>query len=217
MPHLFFIFRDPHYLDWAKPYFKIGLRQHHLSSIRNIDILDNDFNNPDEVDFRRLLDQYSPAWAIAPDLFVPQDLAGALQLIKDYPHTRFILVPKYDCVREIPREVILGYPMSTAFGGNFPLKWFLDRPVHLLGGTPIAQRKKALFLDVVSLDCNNFTKVGLRSWKAFHAQAPHWRQHPELTQKQLFELSCAEIKRYWEIPIPKLKKLSSIQAPRPGK
>ena len=68
-----------------------------------------------------------------------------------------IIIPKYDCLDDIPDKYILGYSVPTSHGGT-PLspEMFKGRRVHLLGGSWKAQLAHMAVLgdDVVSLDNN---------------------------------------------------------------
>jgi len=68
-----------------------------------------------------------------------------------------IVIPKYDCLKDIPERFMLGYSVPTTYGGTpLPIELFRGRRVHLLGGNPevqIAYYQK-LPESVVSLDNN---------------------------------------------------------------
>jgi hypothetical protein len=68
-----------------------------------------------------------------------------------------IVIPKYDCLDQIPERFVLGYSIPTSHGGTpVPLEAFKGRRVHLLGGSWKWQRNAVLQLgdSVVSLDNN---------------------------------------------------------------
>lgn len=68
-----------------------------------------------------------------------------------------ILIPKYDCLDDIPEHYVLGYSVPTSHGGTpLPPEAFRGRRVHLLGGSWRSQLDylAALGEDVVSLDNN---------------------------------------------------------------
>lgn len=68
-----------------------------------------------------------------------------------------IVIPKYDCIDEIPEKYMLGYSVPSSYGGT-PLAFdrFAGRRVHLLGGSVRAQYYLwAKYPDeVVSIDTN---------------------------------------------------------------
>lgn len=73
-----------------------------------------------------------------------------------------ILIPKYDCLSEIPKEYVLGYSVETGYGGTpLPAGRFVSRRVHLLGGR--WDRQLAILSelggDVVSLDNNYIQRI----------------------------------------------------------
>lgn len=73
-----------------------------------------------------------------------------------------IVIPKYDCIDEIPDSFVLGYSVLTGYGGTpVPVKRFKGRRVHLLGGRFDEQLKKLAELgnSVISLDNNYIQRI----------------------------------------------------------
>jgi hypothetical protein len=73
-----------------------------------------------------------------------------------------IVIPKYDCLADIPERFVLGYSIPTSHGGTpVPYSRFKGRPIHLLGGSP--QKQWAYFCtapdDVVSIDNNYILRM----------------------------------------------------------
>lgn len=80
-----------------------------------------------------------------------------------------ILIPKIDCIKDIPAEYMLGYSIPTSYGGSpLPISKYGGRRVHLLGGSPNKQIAywRELADEVVSLDNNYIMKVAAfgRAW-----------------------------------------------------
>jgi hypothetical protein len=73
-----------------------------------------------------------------------------------------IVIPKYDCIADIPKEYMLGYSVPSSYGGT-PLAFdrFKGRRTHLLGGSPRKQFELwcAYPDEVVSIDTNYIHKV----------------------------------------------------------
>jgi hypothetical protein len=73
-----------------------------------------------------------------------------------------IVIPKYDCIADIPKKYMLGYSVPSSYGGT-PLAFdrFKGRRTHLLGGSPAKQF--ALWCgfpdEVISIDTNYIHKV----------------------------------------------------------
>ena len=75
-----------------------------------------------------------------------------------------IVIPKYDCLDDIPEKFMLGYSIPASYGGTpLPIDLFKGRRIHLLGGSWEQQLKAIEILgsDVVSADMNNFQKLAL--------------------------------------------------------
>lgn len=73
-----------------------------------------------------------------------------------------ILIPKYDCIDQIPERYVLGYSVPSSHGSTpLPLELFRGRRVHLLGGSWKNQLGYLSFLgdDVVSIDNNYIHKI----------------------------------------------------------
>jgi len=72
-----------------------------------------------------------------------------------------IVIPKYDCLDEIPGRYILGYSIPSRYAGTpLPIEIFRGRRIHLLGGSWKRQRQIILSMkdDIQSLDNNNVWK-----------------------------------------------------------
>lgn len=73
-----------------------------------------------------------------------------------------IIIPKYDCIDDIPEKYMLGYSIPSSYGGTpLLLERFKGRRTHLLGGNWKKQRAAlhALGDSVVSLDNNHFMNI----------------------------------------------------------
>jgi len=73
-----------------------------------------------------------------------------------------IVIPKYDCIKDIPERFMLGYSVPTSHGGTpLPIEMFAGRRVHLLGGSPNKQIAywQRIPDDVVSIDNNYILKM----------------------------------------------------------
>lgn len=73
-----------------------------------------------------------------------------------------IVVPKYDCINDIPADMMLGYSIPTAYGATpISIDRFIGRRVHLLGGNWKRQRNALGILarDVVSIDNNHLMNI----------------------------------------------------------
>jgi hypothetical protein len=72
-----------------------------------------------------------------------------------------IVIPKWNCLDDIPERFVLGYSIPTRYAGTpLPVEIFRGRKVHLLGGSWKKQLKYIRFLqdDIVSLDNNDVWK-----------------------------------------------------------
>ncbi len=127
--------------------------------------------------------------------------------------SKIVVIPKVPGrVDEVPemvggKPVVLGLSVPTSFGGTTCGIWeFERRPVHLLGGSPQAQRKFARYLNVVSLDGNMAGQQARRGrfWSREKKSKGHWCQLSETGDNreegvplECFRRSLVEIMDYW--------------------
>jgi len=73
-----------------------------------------------------------------------------------------IIIPKYDCVDEIPPSYVIGYSVPSSYGSTpIPITRFAGRRIHLLGGSLKDQIGYVNQMpdEVVSLDTNWVNKI----------------------------------------------------------
>lgn len=134
--------------------------------------VDQKWKRPDFVKYMAALAQYKPRLATVLDLERFDQLARVIwwaTIAAQYVTEAVIIIPKcHGIIRFIPRqicgkEVRLGYSVPTSFGGTcVNYSEFSGWPVHLLGGSPLNQRKCTKYLDVKSCDGNYHLKMATR-------------------------------------------------------
>lgn len=126
---------------------------------------------------------------------------------------RVVVIPKVPGrVDEVPgviggRPVVLGFSVPTGYGGTTCAVWeFGGRPVHLLGGSPQAQREYAKYLNVVSADGNMIAQQARkgRFWSREKSDKGHWWQlrdagdtRAEGLPAECFRRSLANVPTIW--------------------
>lgn len=153
--------------------------------------------------------EHRPRLAVVPDLVERAALPATLRYAEQLAQyaTQVIIVPKIPGVLEaLPHEpwVVLGYSVPTKYGGAdsvFLWEWS-GWPVHLLGGSPMAQRMAANYCQVVSLD-GNATQGAAQRGVYYDARKNQWitrdpaiPQGPDLCYRA-FARSCQELVTYW--------------------
>ncbi len=164
--------------------FKIGIQSTKepcpcvLCGKYKLTFVDNDYFNYDHAKHLEYVKKYRPKYATVRDVMTPEQCKVAS--IEHYPLDQIlawaaelaeyaenvIIIPKYDCIDQIPDKYMLGYSVPTSHGGTpLPTERFKGRRVHLLGGSWKAQlaHMAALGDDVVSLDNNyqgNIAQMG---------------------------------------------------------
>jgi len=141
--------------------------------IHRVTFVDNDYQNYQHARHREVVKMARPKYATVRDVMTyPQCRAAK---IKYYPLDQIlewaedlrayaehvIVIPKYDCLDQIPDHFVLGYSIPSSHGGTpLPMEAFKGRPIHLLGGSWKVQLHYLAELgeDVISVD-NNYISI----------------------------------------------------------
>lgn len=139
-----------------------------------LDFIDQNFYDYNHEHHIEVLDKVKPKYATVMDLMTPLQAQEAkvkhhsfeqvmewAEEVEQYADN-VIVIPKYDCIDQIPEKYLLGYSIPTSHGGTpLPIDVFMGRRVHLLGGSWAKQREYIYaFGDaVVSLDNNYVMKT----------------------------------------------------------
>lgn len=153
---------------------KLPTKNKHMFS--KIFFADNNYKNLNWSRYLAAVEKFKPFMCTVPDLMHPRTLDEVLQMAGSLSKfvSRLIIIPKISgTIPHIPLEInnipiILGYSVPSSYGATeLSLSEFSDRPVHLLGGTPIKQLPLFNTLNVVSLDTNVFTMMACMSGKFY--------------------------------------------------
>jgi len=139
-----------------------------------VQFVDNEFKAYDHNHHLSIVRSLKPRYATVRDVMTEQQCQEAgieyfgLAQILDWAEElsqhadNVIVIPKYDCLDQIPDKFMLGYSVPTSYGGTpLPVAAFKGRRVHLLGGSWKAQLAHMAELgdDVVSMDNNHVERV----------------------------------------------------------
>lgn len=136
---------------------------------------DQDWKNPQLDQYVTAVARHRPEMASVLDWERREQLSEVLmwaESIAPYVNTILIIPKVIGGVADIPRviggrPVRLAYSVPTRYGGTaVPYSEFQNRPVHLLGGSPLRQYRLTVFLNVVSADGNYHQKMATR-WNQF--------------------------------------------------
>jgi hypothetical protein len=161
-----------------------------LSGRHEVVFIDNDYFNYDHAVHLDAVRQLRPKYATVRDVMTPEqcqveniqhysldqilDWAAELQQYAE----NVIVIPKYDCIDQIPEHYVLGYSVPTSHGGTpLSVSLFASRRVHLLGGSWKAQLEHLAALGdaVVSIDNNHIQRMA-RQFGQFDDGDGHMRQ-----------------------------------------
>tara|TARA_Y100000590_G_scaffold259805_2_gene291840 strand:- start:10274 stop:11581 length:1308 start_codon:yes stop_codon:yes gene_type:complete len=194
---------------WLERCEALGMR-------KKIRFVDNEFKEYDHDVHVAAVKELNPKYATVRDVMTrPQceeagidfyPLEQILEMAAEVQEhaERVMLIPKYDCLDDIPEEFMLGYSVPSSYGGTpMPLEAFKGRDTHLLGGSWKLQRNALAVLgkDVVSLDNNNIMTIAKYG---VSTTATGGQTYVNDTFKDEFQLS----KRVYTLPL--LYSLSAI-------
>lgn len=143
-----------------------------LSGRHAVTFIDNDYFHYNHQVHLAAVQELKPKYATVMDIMTPIQCVKdgiehhSLPQILDWAYEldeyaeNVIVIPKFDCLDQIPEQFVLGYSVPTSHGGT-PLQpeLFQGRRVHLLGGSWKKQLAYMAVLgdDVVSVD-NNYVQ-----------------------------------------------------------
>ncbi|MBX0305756.1 DUF6610 family protein [Haloarcula salinisoli] len=215
-----FLHREPFVVDAYRLGFTVGVREDYSyqSSLRNVDVpiemLDNDFRNPDLDRYIERFERYAPSIGILGDAYDVEEAReynrAARELKSKFPDTELIIVPKCrEAIDAVDKDIVLGYPMgySDKTAGEYTniVDW-RGRRVHLLGASPPKQYEVIDELtqprvtgeepaDIVGVDWNGIHLAALKG----QYFSPHgYREADEFSIRETVRESLREIKRYWQ-------------------
>jgi hypothetical protein len=172
--------------------------------------IDNKWENYNHEHHLSVVAQYKPKYATCLDLLTEAQCAalnlpyidfdtimGYAEQLSNYAEN-VILIPKYDCIDDIPEKYMLGYSIPSTYGGTpLPFQRFIGKRVHLLGGSP---RKQWEFYTmapetIVSVDTNYICKISKYGAIADYSHmAADWGVQPEL-------LKARQLKTFVPAPV----------------
>jgi len=215
-----FLHREPFVIDAYTLGFTVGVREDYSyqSSLRNVDVpvemLDNDFRNPDLDRYIERFEAYEPSIGVLGDAYDAEEAReynrAARELSSKFPGTEVIVVPKCrDAIDVIDQDIVLGYPMgysdTTAEEYTNIVDW-RGRRVHLLGASPPKQYAVIEELtqprvtgeapaDIVGVDWNG---IHLAALKGQYFTPYGYGDADHLSIRETVHESLEWIRRYWK-------------------
>lgn len=137
-----------------------------------IQFIDNEFKKYNHQKHLSIISEIKPKYATVRDVMtLEQCKASGIEYysldqiiewgyeLKEYAQN-VIIIPKYNCLDQIPKDFMLGYSVPSRYGGTpLPISLFKNWPVHLLGGSPKKQIELVNQYDnIVSFD-NNYIEL----------------------------------------------------------
>lgn len=173
-----------------------------VKTFPRLGFLDIDWKNYDFKWHLQVAEKTRPLFTVARDIVSIKDLDIILEeaeYLSNYS-CHVILVPKDRKLKRhinrlIPDKFLLGYSVSSSYGGTAIEPKYFDRPTHLLGGRPDIQRKLANEMWVISLDCNRFT-IDAAYGDFFDGET--FRPHPIGGYDTCLRHSIVNINRLWD-------------------
>jgi len=215
-----FLHREPFVIDAYRLGFAVGVREDYSyqSKLRNVDIpieiLDNDFRNPDLDRYIERFEQYEPSVGMLGDAYDRQEARrynqAARELKRKFPGTEVIIVPKCrDAIDVIDEDIVLGYPMGysdqTAEEYTDIVDW-RGRRVHLLGASPTKQYPVIEELSQPRVTGEEPADIVGVDWNGIHLAALHgeyfsphgYGSADHLSIRETVRESLRHIRSYWK-------------------
>jgi hypothetical protein len=215
-----FLHREPFVIDAYARGFAVGVREDYTyqSSLRNVDvpveILDNDFRNPDLDRYIQRFERYEPSVGILGDAYDRQEAGQytevARELKRKFPGTEVIIVPKCRAAIDvIDEDIVLGYPLGysdqTAQEYTDIVDW-RGRRVHLLGASPPKQYEAIEALTQPRVTGEEPADIVGVDWNGIHLAALHgeyftphgYGSADHLSIRETVRESLEWIKRFWQ-------------------
>jgi len=215
-----FLHREPFVIDAYRLGFAVGVREDYTyqSSLRNVDvpieILDNDFRNPDLDRYIERFEQYEPSVGMLGDAYDRQEVRrynqAARELKRKFPDMEAIIVPKCrDAIDVIDEDMVLGYPMGysdqTADEYTDIVDW-RGRRVHLLGASPTKQYPVIEELTQPRVTGEEPADIVGVDWNGIHLAALHgeyfspygYGNADHLSIRETVRESLRHIRSYWK-------------------
>lgn len=216
-----FLSRHPFSTDAYASGYAVGFREDGTFQDRgypNVDlpvnVLDNEFRNPDLDRYRERFEQLEPDVGIVADAYSAAEAVEVLEVVDDlrgqYPDSAFVTVPKNrDAFEELSGETVLGYAngYSDVKPDEFStLREWRDERIWLLGGSPSSQYQIIQQLTQPTLDDAEPADItGLDGNCAFKAAfygefySPRgWQRADHLSIRETVERSLQEMKAFWQ-------------------
>lgn len=176
--------------------------------VMHMKMIDNNFKNYCHQQHLEMVRKHKPLIATALDIVCPEQLPiilGQAEELSQYCG-RVLIIPK--CKIDIPEKFWLGYSVASGYGST-PLstKFFKDRPVHLLGGSPQKQVDKYHQMNVVSLDANYAMKLAVKYSKSIYSDGIRNITVKNMNSYNALEVSLQEQMNLWQ----KIKPLDFVQ------
>lgn len=183
---------------------------------------DLDFKKPDRKTYMDALAKEKPYLASVLDWEKPEQLSEVLDWAKEASEyvTEIMIIPKvHNGIQILPREINgklirLGYSIPTKYGGtSVMISEFYGWPVHLLGGSPLAQIEIWRYLpNVLSADGNMAMKMATTFCAYFEPRYKGRKHAPWPTiidvdgkrwegdgaHYEAFRRSCQNIMKLWK-------------------
>jgi hypothetical protein len=177
---------------------------------------DQDWKNPNLDRYAKAIREHAPEICTVLDWEREEQFPEVLTWAETVAPfvSRLVVIPKVPGrVDDVPesiggKPIILGYSVPTSYGGTTCGTWeFGRRPVHLLGGSPQAQKDFARYLNVVSADGNMAAQQSRkgRFWSRVKGSKGHWIQLSEAGDNrdvgvpaECFRRSLINIKAVWK-------------------
>lgn len=186
--------------------FLYGARSDDIRDVHCDGLIDVNWKSYDWKKHLSAIEIHRPKFAVVPDVqrtdCIEMAISQGWEIFE--MGTIPIIVPKlFGVTKYIPAEFVIGVSVPSRYSGHLPLIWEIrKRNVHLLGGSPVWQRKLwfeftayGVNINSIDINCHNLASNFGSYW-----DGEKWNDSERETigKYDAFKKSCQGIKRMWE-------------------
>lgn len=148
-------------------------------------MIDINWERYDWNQYLEIIKVHKPILAMVADYERPEQkelMLSQVQALRDLGVLRVMVCPKFaGAIADIPNDCVIAVSVPTKYAGYIPpLAELKNKKVHLLGGSPVKQRKTYFMLtdtdyniQIISMDGNSHTFAGGMIWRG-----SKWKKNP---------------------------------------
>lgn len=181
--------------------YYLGFKSNEANPNNSVMFIDNDWKQYNHTKHLETVKKYKPLLATIKDLETIEDYEYIKTNIQEFSKYcgRLLIIPKLEVPLDIQENYWIAFSVPSRYGKTtLPIEYFrsLNKPIHLLGGSPKKQYKYASELDnVVSID-GNYMMLSSKYGSICSVNKSEYKD--TLGMYNSFEQSLINIKQFYE-------------------